>query len=144
MYKKPVHSAGRFLRLAGFLKSPPMRHSLSFLTLSLFIALTSLSGTVAWAQGDGDETENLDRQFRRLFNTSQYQYQYQYRYEEAENFAKDALQRVEARRGDSHLDVAGMLDNLVEVYRFQGKFDLAQQASKRALLLRTKLLGDEH
>lgn len=113
-----------------------MRHSLSFLTLSLFIALTSLSGTAAWAQGDDNETENLVRQFRRLLDTHQY--------DEAEGFAKDALQRVEARRGESHPDVARILDNLVEVYRSQGKFDLAQQASERALQFRTKLLGDEH
>ncbi|WON72907.1 TonB family protein [Nitrosospira sp. Is2] len=101
-----------------------------------FFIIFALLSTSVCALDDEDEIENLNRQFRRFFDTK--------KYDQAENFAKHALQKVEARRGESHLDVAAMLDNLALVYEWQGKFTDAQQLSERSLALRTKLLGEEN
>ncbi len=96
----------------------------------------SFSLPVACAPDGEGEVENLNRQFRQLFDTQ--------KYDQAEDFAKNALKVMESKRGESHLGVARMLDNLKLVYLWQGEFTKAQELSERSLVIRTKLLGEEH
>jgi tetratricopeptide (TPR) repeat protein len=65
-------------------------------------------------------------------------------YKQAELLDQRALQLREQALGPDHLDVAGPLINLANVYAFQGKYEKAEPLYQRALHIREQGLGSLH
>lgn len=113
-----------------------MRPRISGLAIPFFAIFALLLATAASAQKDESEAENLNRHFMALFSA--------HKYEQAEKSALNAVEVLEAKRGQSHPDVARMLDNLASVYQAQGKFAEVIPLLERALSIRENALGKEH
>ncbi len=61
-----------------------------------------------------------------------------------ENYEKQLGENYEKQLGENHLDVASCLNNLGLLYKFQGKYETAEELYLRSLSIREKQLGENH
>ena len=82
------------------------------------------------------EAERLDQQVVQLYQ--------QGKFSEAIPLAEQSLAIRKSILGENHLDVAGSLNNLAELYENQGRYSEAEPLLKQTLELFRRILGENH
>jgi len=111
----------------------PMKYILAIATAFLLLLPATLP---MFAQGAGNEWDNLYNEFMELYRTG--------KYDRALIVAKKALEVAEKNVGPDHPDVATSLNNLAALYYSQGKYLKVELLYKRALAIVEKALGPDH
>ena len=111
----------------------PMKYILAIATAFLLLLPATLP---MFAQGAGNEWDNLYNEFMELYRTG--------KYDRALIVAKKALEVAEKNVGPDHNDVATSLNNLATLYYSQGKYAQAEPLYNRSLKIRAKTLGPDH
>src|SRR5438445_224030 len=109
------------------------RHRVTLLAALALLANTCLSAPSSAQKG---ETSALSAKINELSRAG--------KYSEALTLARGQLQTLEKKYGPAHRDVAGVLNNLAEIYGHQGNDVEAEPLLKRALAIREKVLGPDH